>query len=720
MAVEIGALRALLSLDSAAFEKGAKRAVASMGKMQAKMHQTSVRMGRLGRNLSAAITAPLAVASAAMVKSTGKMAVEINRFAQISGATTSEFQRMAVGAERFGIEQEKLSDILKDVNDRVGDFVSTGGGPMADFFENIAPKVGVTAEQFAKLSGPQALQLYVDSLEKAGVNQQEMTFYLEAMASDLTALAPLLANNGRLMNQLADQAQATGAIMDQQTIQSLVRADEALQRATEGLRGMRNQLMAALAPALEAIAEGIAGAVRWFNSLSDQMKQAIAITAGVAASLGPVLLALSGIGLVLSTISAPLLLVVGTLGALAAGVGYVVAQFGGFENALEAVSLVAKGAFQAMSGHAIETFADMIDSAFDFANKVADVVNGVQAGFRAGFNGLVGIVGGAMAKVANTVIDKIENMLNRAVDGFNNFASNLPDWMRPEGGGIAKVSLGRVDFGGSGPSQSVSDAFAGAMGQSQIGAGVTDAMRKVGGDLSGGAKKTWRELRILREDADATGASIESFTDTIVNAGKGVDVLTDSLGGGGSGVGGGGVSGAAKGASVAVDGLADSLENTKLETLAGQLDGVADALLKGKEGIKDFARTALAEFAKFQAMQGLRSLFGAPLKTSGGGILGSIFGGFRADGGPVAPGKAYMVGERGPEMFMPKSAGTIIPNGQATAQALHVTVGVDQQSGNLKAFVQNQAGKIVAQSTPQIVEAVGDRARQDGAFIGAY
>jgi hypothetical protein len=37
---------------------------------------------------------------------------------------------------------------------------------MKDFFEQIAPKVNVTAAQFAKLSGPEALQLYVSSLEK--------------------------------------------------------------------------------------------------------------------------------------------------------------------------------------------------------------------------------------------------------------------------------------------------------------------------------------------------------------------------------------------------------------------------------------------------------------------------------------------------------------------------------------------------------------------------
>lgn len=40
---------------------------------------------------------------------------------------------------------------------------------------------------------------------------------------------------------------------------------------------------------------------------------------------------------------------------------------------------------------------------------------------------------------------------------------------------------------------------------------------------------------------------------------------------------------------------------------------------------------------------------------------GSFFGGFFADGGDISPGKMYMVGEQGPEMFVPRTAGTIMP-----------------------------------------------------------
>jgi hypothetical protein len=44
------------------------------------------------------------------------------------------------------------------------------------------------------------------------------------------------------------------------------------------------------------------------------------------------------------------------------------------------------------------------------------------------------------------------------------------------------------------------------------------------------------------------------------------------------------------------------------------------------------------------------------------GAIGSIFGGFRAGGGPVSAGKAYVVGEKRPELFVPSTAGYIMPN----------------------------------------------------------
>lgn len=65
----------------------------------------------------------------------------------------------------------------------------------------------------------------------------------------------------------------------------------------------------------------------------------------------------------------------------------------------------------------------------------------------------------------------------------------------------------------------------------------------------------------------------------------------------------------------------------------------------------------------------------------GGTALGNLlpFGGARAAGGPVSPGRAFLVGERGPEWFVPRSSGTIVPNG---AGALAVTYHIDARGAD--------------------------------------
>jgi hypothetical protein len=59
----------------------------------------------------------------------------------------------------------------------------------------------------------------------------------------------------------------------------------------------------------------------------------------------------------------------------------------------------------------------------------------------------------------------------------------------------------------------------------------------------------------------------------------------------------------------------------------------------------------------------------------GGAIGGALgFGGGRAMGGPVASGTAYVVGERGPELFVPKSSGMVVPNGMGGGTTINLTV----------------------------------------------
>lgn len=239
MADSVGDIAVRLSADIAPFQRGMDQAGRSVRGFDRQTLQMSRNVARAGAVAATAILG-IGAAGVALAQQAGQAAVEIENLSRISQTSTTEFQRQAAAAETVGINAEKLADIFRDVTDRVGDFIATGAGPMADFFENIAPQVGVTVEQFARLSGPEALQLYVSSLEAANVTQAEMTFYLEAMASDASNLTPLLRDNGRAMQELGDQAQRTGRIMSSEAIENGRELNDVLLRVSGTIRTTMN------------------------------------------------------------------------------------------------------------------------------------------------------------------------------------------------------------------------------------------------------------------------------------------------------------------------------------------------------------------------------------------------------------------------------------------------------------------------------------------------
>lgn len=99
--------------------------------------------------------------------------------------------------------------------------------------------------------------------------------------------------------------------------------------------------------------------------------------------------------------------------------------------------------------------------------------------------------------------------------------------------------------------------------------------------------------------------------------------------------------------------------------------------------------------------------------------LGGIFGGARADGGPVSNGRTYLVGERGPELFTPSSSGGIIPNHAmgdgARGEPVQVVVRV-LPSGEFDARVQNTARAVVRVEGPRQIGAALSRARETRAL----
>jgi len=148
-----------------------------------------------------------------------------------------------------------------------------------------------------------------------------------------------------------------------------------------------------------------------------------------------------------------------------------------------------------------------------------------------------------------------------------------------------------------------------------------------------------------------------------------------------------------------------------IETMRGALDnnlvdgfskaggvferGLLSAIRRGSVGFDDLKRVALQSMNEIaaQAVQGgIGSLFkggvsgggnGGGLASLASGAIGALLGlPGRATGGPVAPGAAYLVGERGPEVFVPTASGRIENGTGAQRGDVKVSINVSQPRGS--------------------------------------
>lgn len=135
--------------------------------------------------------------------------------------------------------------------------------------------------------------------------------------------------------------------------------------------------------------------------------------------------------------------------------------------------------------------------------------------------------------------------------------------------------------------------------------------------------------------------------------------------------------------------------------------GLTSAIRRGSLGFDDLKRIALGTLDAIAA-QAAQGLFSGQSGGSGGGIggllnLGGLIGSVlglpgRATGGPVSPGRGYLVGERGPELFVPTSSGRVVPNGgeARSGRDVRVSINVVAPSGNAPQALQRSSRQVAS------------------------
>lgn len=162
-------------------------------------------------------------------------------------------------------------------------------------------------------------------------------------------------------------------------------------------------------------------------------------------------------------------------------------------------------------------------------------------------------------------------------------------------------------------------------------------------------------------------------------------------------------------------------KNTFVAIFNSMEDAIINFVKTGELSIKSLVQTILMEIAKVQikqALVGIANVIGldsiiASL-TRGFGTSGGYFGGIkqRAIGGNVFPGEPYIVGERGPELIVPRTAAYVVPNHQLGGKSVQITQNITVGSGVSRSDVINAMAVAKEQAKREVYESM----RRGGVF----
>jgi hypothetical protein len=142
--------------------------------------------------------------------------------------------------------------------------------------------------------------------------------------------------------------------------------------------------------------------------------------------------------------------------------------------------------------------------------------------------------------------------------------------------------------------------------------------------------------------------------------------------------------------------------------------GFEDAILSGEK---------LQEVIKAIGRDLLRMVFQQTVTSSlATGISGAIKGAFgmRAMGGPVSSGSPYVVGERGPELFVPHASGSIVSNSNMNQGGGSAGSSININYNIAAGVTRNELGPILEQERRRLKAEIPDMVRRGGAYRSAF
>ena len=628
-----------LLMKTGSFETDTKRAEKSLANFQKQAVQ-------VGKAVGLAFAA-VATASAAMVRSSINAADQMGKLAQKAGVSVESLSSLAYVADLSGSNTEALTSSLVKLTKNLSD-ANQGIGESKKGFDALG--ISVKNSDGTLKSADTALIEIADKFASFADGAEKTALAVNLFGKSGADLIPFLNTGAAGIKQLQQEADRLGITLSGQTSQAAAQFNDNLTRLQAVSRGLFNRIAAELLPSLVKLTESL------FNT-----------AAGANALDGAARFAVNGIKILTS---AGIIIggVFQSVGQYIGGAAAVLVHFftGEFQQAFNTAKSVGKD----FVSNLVET-EKAVASLWDNSSKqIAANAPSVSNKLAAPIILAEEKVKKAKASIINEAQEWAEYNKRLILEGINTtLALRTPaeilgdeyarlNFLREKG-----IITNEVYIRGIVAAQ---QAFNGASEELKA---YNEQQEKLNNLL---AQTPTEQLKTLRNDIADIYAEFDRRTEGGIFANlSDEDALQrlEELVKVRLGI----INNAVEENFTLMENLARAAAENVQSAFADFLFDPFQGGLKGMlQGFITMLRRMAAEALASQIFSMLGNQFGGS-----GGILGAFFGAFgggRASGGDVMSGRSYLVGEHGPEMFIPRTAGTVAPNSQLTQSAPQVNV----------------------------------------------
>lgn len=609
------------------------------------------------RQLGAGVLIGVAALTALTVK-TIKAGDEIQKLSIRTSASAEFLSRMRFAAERSGTSLEAVTKALRQMQK-----AATDANDGLKTYQRQFQKLGINTEKFVQLKPEQQFLVMAEAISKIKDPTVRTAVAMNTMGRAGTEMLQLMDGGPELMRELWKEADRLGETLSQETADSMAETADAMRNMEAATRAFSNELVKRLAPALSIV----------FNMLADvstgKLFEAIFGRADVFGKLED---EINGLNDIIARNTAKLEL----------------SREGSFRwlEAQEEINNALKKRLELESR--LKTLHEQLD----------DVLKPNDGGSK--YNAPAGVLGDPTADPAGSeASEKIQKAIEKKIQALQTEADTYGQTRK-------EIELYKLALEGASQSQieraaGLLEAIEGEKSFEEAVKASEEAVKKENEEyqawletLRSEGQQVYEDTRTEQENLASElerldmllGAGVISWDTYSRAAFNAWDEMEDKAEDA--------INKINEFAAEAARSMERSFSDFFFDAMNGNFDNLADSFLSTLQRMA--ADMAAAEVMTAIAGAG----YGQTGKVDAGSILGTFFSFFRAEGGPVTAGQPYIVGEKGPELMVPSSSGTVVPNNELGGQSVTVNIStMDAKSflGNLST-VRHEVANMVKQT----------------------